>query len=86
MTDQRKKNVNWTPADDTGSVPTWERVQVAILLDLRDELQDIGATLRRIETLARCPNVSRGFKAMNAIKLRLAEALPKKRKARRRKA
>jgi hypothetical protein len=39
MADQRMKNRNWTPAEDTGTVPTWERVNTALLMDIRDELQ-----------------------------------------------
>ena len=61
MTDKRKKNVAWEVADETGKVATWDCVQVAVLMDIRDELQrlnrllhcsnftDIPMILRRVE-------------------------------------
>ncbi len=41
MADQRKKNLNWSVADDTGSTNSWAEVQVAVLMDIRDELQTL---------------------------------------------
>ena len=49
MADRRRKNADWIPAEEDGSIPTWERVNVAVLMDIRDELQ-------RLNTLLRCPN------------------------------
>ena len=37
--DRRQANRDWYAADETGECPTWERVQLAVLMDLRDELQ-----------------------------------------------
>jgi hypothetical protein len=61
MVDRRRANAAWTVADEKGDVPTWERVQLAVLMDLRDELQalnrklacdgQIHSTLLRIERL-----------------------------------
>jgi hypothetical protein len=34
----RLKDKNWTPGDEKGNAPDWERVAVAILLDIRDRL------------------------------------------------
>jgi len=41
----RLKNVNWSPGDEAGRAPSWERVGIAILLDIRDELQKLNALL-----------------------------------------
>lgn len=46
MRDTRKKNVNWTIAEPDGIVPTWERVGIAVLMDIRDELQALLGILR----------------------------------------
>lgn len=45
MADRRRKNVNWTVADEQGGVPTWERVTIAVLMDIRDELQLLNRLL-----------------------------------------
>jgi hypothetical protein len=39
--DNRLINQNWLPGEN-GKAPTWERVQVAILMDIRDELQRLN--------------------------------------------
>lgn len=49
MVDKRLKNFDWAPGNDQGNAPTWERVNTAILLDIRDELQALNGLLR-------CPN------------------------------
>lgn len=50
MGDTRAKDVSWGVADPkTGVVPTWERVGVAVLMDIRDEL-------KRLNGLLSCPN------------------------------
>lgn len=46
MADRRKKDVNWTVADEEGAVPSWERVSVAVLMDIRDELKELNRLLR----------------------------------------
>ena len=45
MSDRRLANCNWKPADEAGNAPTWERVNTAVLLDIRDELQKLNALL-----------------------------------------
>ena len=42
--DKRRKNANWIVTSD-GSVTSWDQVQVALLMDLRDELQRLTAIL-----------------------------------------
>lgn len=68
--DKRQKNANWTVAADDGHV-VFDGAQLAVLMDIRDELQGIGGTLGRLEDLARCSNVARGFIAMNKVRLHL---------------
>lgn len=45
----RFRNTNWDLADANGNVGTWERVAIAVLMDIREELQNLNAVLR-------CPN------------------------------
>lgn len=52
MADRRKANVNWWPADENGDVPSWERVNLAVLMDIRDELRTIRGLLRCHNTLS----------------------------------
>ena len=42
MENRRQKNRVWLPADETGMVPTWERANLAVLMDIRDELQKLN--------------------------------------------
>jgi hypothetical protein len=76
VADRRQKNRNWWVADEDGTVPTWERVQLAVLMDIRDELQEINRTLR-------CPNTQRIPRYLQQIVSRLPER-KKKRVAKRR--
>jgi hypothetical protein len=67
MSDQRHKNVEWQLGDP---IPTWERVEVAVLMDIRDALQAInnkltgvGPTVHKIERNTRkitCHKCRRG--------------------------
>lgn len=45
MADRRRKDVNWTVADEKGSVESWQAAAVAVLMDIRDRLD-----------VLRCPN------------------------------
>jgi len=49
MADRRKRNVNWWVAEEDGTVPSWDRAAVAVLMDIRDELQILNRLLA-------CPN------------------------------
>lgn len=42
MADTRRRNENWSVANTDGNVPTWERVSIAVLMDIRDELQTLN--------------------------------------------
>lgn len=52
MADRRLANRNWLPGDEQGDVLTWERVNTALLLDIREEL-------RTLNRLLACPNFVR---------------------------
>ena len=45
MSDQRKKNANWAVADANSITGSWEQAQVAVLMDIRDELQQLNHTI-----------------------------------------
>lgn len=45
MADRRRKNVEWNIADENGGIPTWDRVGIAVLMDIRDELQRLNSLL-----------------------------------------
>jgi hypothetical protein len=45
--DQRRKNANWKIVDDTGEpFSRYEHKRLAVLMDLRDELQLLNRVLR----------------------------------------
>jgi hypothetical protein len=54
----RLKNIGWNPGNDAGNADSWERVQIAILLDLRDELQKLN-TLLHCHNAVDIPNILR---------------------------
>lgn len=41
----RLKDVDWKPGTNNGTATTWENVQVAVLLDIRDELKRLNSLL-----------------------------------------
>lgn len=45
MADRRKFNVDWQLGDENGDNLTWTHVQVAVLMDIRRELQRLNALL-----------------------------------------
>lgn len=49
MADKRKKDKNWAVANDEGKTLSWDEVQVAVMMDIRDELKRLNAVLH-------CPN------------------------------
>lgn len=42
----RFKDQDWDLADHQGKIGTWERVAIAVLMDIRDELKLLNALLR----------------------------------------
>lgn len=43
------RGIDWDLADTQGKIGTWERVGIAVLMDIRDELKALNELLR-------CPN------------------------------
>lgn len=86
MTDRRRANVRWTVCADGAETISFDGAQLAVLMDIRGELQEANATLAALLRLAQCSNVRRGFIAMHKLRQRLApaKAKPKKRAAVRR--
>ena len=73
MADTRHKNVIWTLPQDGYS---WTHVQVALLMDIRDELQANNAELRRIRSVIECSN----FTSLPHVIARIARNTHKPRK------
>jgi hypothetical protein len=67
MADRRYRNANWNVCGDSG--PTMEGAQLAVLMDIREELQAIRRVLE-------CPNVQKMAFAAQRIDRRLAKKLP----------
>jgi hypothetical protein len=66
--DRRRKNVNWNVTDNAGIA--WNSVRdgvlLAVLMDIRDELQ-------RLNTLLHCPNFIEMPRTLRRIDRRLAQ-------------
>ena len=45
MTDRTKPNLEWPVADENGDMPTWERIGIAVLMDIRRELRRLNAAI-----------------------------------------
>lgn len=59
MIDKRKKGMNWAVANNEGKTLSWDEVQVAVLMDLRDELQAMKGVLFAVSnklSVLQCPN------------------------------
>lgn len=52
------KDVEWDLANNVGNIGTWQNVEVAVLMDIRDELKRINAALYCGNTL-NIPNLLR---------------------------
>lgn len=49
MSDGRKKDINWKVSHEDGTITAWDQIQVAVLMDIRDEL-------KRLNNLLHCRN------------------------------
>jgi predicted metalloenzyme YecM len=62
----RFKNVSWPlPTEKDGRIQSWEAVQIAILMDIRDELQ-------RLNSLLHCHNFTGIPATLRGISKKLA--------------
>ncbi len=71
MIDQTRPDGNWDVAEPDGRVPTWERVGVAVLMDIRREL-------RRLNDAIYCPNFVAIPRTLAAIRRNTAKPAPRK--------
>lgn len=85
MTDRRRKDVNWTAADKDGAT-SMDGAQLAVLMDIRDELQTMNASVRNLLSLASCKNVRLGFVAMKKLRTHMEAIFPRRRKLKKHKA
>ena len=61
MADRRRANEDWLIANEEGVVPTWERVGIAVMMDIRGELQNLNGLLR-------CPDFQSIPRTLRAIR------------------
>lgn len=60
--DTRHSGKRWSlPTNDSGRIETWEAVQIAVLMDIRDELQ-------RLNNVLHCPNFTSIPNTLGAIR------------------
>lgn len=71
--DKHASNIHWLVTNESGTVHTWEQASVAVLMDIRRELQ----TLNR---LLGCPRFVGIPDTLNGIRARLSKTTPKRRK------
>lgn len=72
MPDHRQKNKDWSlPLAENGALQNWDMVQLALLMDIRDELQ----TLNR---LLSCPNFVAIPRLLEAVRRNTARRRRKK--------
>jgi hypothetical protein len=64
MTDTRRKNVNWTIISRPDGVP-WDMCQLAVLMDIRDELQTLNRLLG-CSNFTAVPSILRGIRRNTA--------------------
>jgi len=75
VVDKRQKNKSWTVTNDNGSVTDWQQVNVAVLMDIRDELQSVVRLLN-------CHRIPRALDAVVAMhKQGVKRRVSRKRKA-----
>lgn len=67
---RKHKDVEWTlPTSDGGALTDWQKVEIAVLMDIRDELKELNATLS-------CYRVRRMSDDINRIDRRLQKRMP----------
>jgi len=77
MTDTRKKNINWMINVDANGRVSNENARLAVLMDIRDELQHLN---RRMD----CWEVTEGFRSIRKNYLYTRKRWPLEKKAKRR--
>lgn len=77
--DRRCKNTNWYVAGEDGRAYSHDHIQLAVLMDIRDELQ----ALNRLANCFRIPRALDAMIELGAEARRKKRAAAKKRKAKR---
>ena len=67
MSDTRRANCNWTVCDPDATSASWDGAQLAVLMDIRDELKRLNALLHCSNFIA-IPNILRDVKRNTARK------------------
>jgi len=76
MADRRRRDANWQIGNDRGEILTWEEVQVAVLMDIREEL-------KRLNNVLQCPNFIAVPRKLDDIKSELRQVRLNTRKKKR---
>jgi hypothetical protein len=71
MTDTRHKNVRWTVHTNAEGRTSYEGAQLAVLMDIRDELQTLNRLLGCANAVA-IPEILRGIRRNTAKRKRKA--------------
>ena len=74
--DKRKANVDWVVTNSEGQVTDWAQVQVAVLMDIRDELRKANVALAAL----RCPNFLDIPRKLDRIRVNTAKRRKKRAK------
>ncbi len=74
MMNKRFKNVDWDLANPQGTIASWTNVQIAVLMDIRDELQ-------RLNRILGCHNFLDVPFKLDRIEKNTRKPLPRKKKA-----
>lgn len=75
MADTRQRNVNWKlNINSDGTVPHGD-AELAVLMDIRDELRTIREQCVALVTVTRCSNIQRAFRNIEQINKRLAKKI-----------
>jgi hypothetical protein len=79
MSTGRHKDGNWDlPTTSTGALESWDHVNRALLMDLRDELKLSNELTRRMLAVLECHNTAAIPRTLARIDRRLAKRVPLK--------
>jgi hypothetical protein len=78
MADKRFKNTTWDLGDGKGNIDSWEQAKMAVLYDIRDELQTLNRVLA-------CPNFTAIPTVLRTIRRNTSGLRPPKKTTRSRK-
>jgi hypothetical protein len=57
---RKHKDVDWSlPTTERGALTDWQKVEIAVLMDIRDQLQQLNETLACYRVRRMCEDVNR---------------------------